>query len=559
VAQSDGGLLTSPSNPVYGIPYIKGTAPTINSVAPIAGSSGTLSVSFELSTGGYPTPTTYYYSLDGGTTFQDSLSATSPLTIRGLSLQPTPYLISLSAHSGGWDSMPSVPVPGVPYIVGSPIVVNGITPLNNGLSVAFTESVGGFPRPTTYYYTLNGGNTFAISGNTESPLVIGGLTVANNYSVGVIAGSLGGNTGISNLISAIPNVIGAPPVISSVVSGSNSLSVFFSPPVGGNPAPTAYYYSLDLGNTFINANTTTSPFTIGGLYDLRPYQVQLIAQNVMGNTAPSAPVVGEPYTVGGNIVIQSVSSILNGLTVQFTKPSGWNPILTTYYYSLDGINYVLADPSSSPITIRGLTVATQHVVSLRATNIFGAIAGSNAILGEPWVVGTAPSIQRVYNVLNGISVSFVPSLGGYPPPSTYLYSIDGGYSYLDSGTNQSPVVIRGISGEQYYVVSLKAVNSAGTTGASNSVGGNTYVVGNSPTITGVQSILNGLIVSFTPPAVQYAIPITYMYSIDGVNYIDTGATTSPITIRNLTVAGSYNISIKGVLQLSNVSAPFYLS
>lgn len=559
VAQSDGGLLTAPSLPVYGIPYIQGSAPTINSVEPIAGSSGTLSVSFELSAGGYPSPSTYYYSLDGGTTYQDSRSVSSPITIRGLSLQENPYLITLSAHSIGWDSPPSIPVPGIPYIVGSSIVVNGITPLDNGLSVAFTDSSGGYPSPTTYYYTLNGGNTFAISGNTESPVVIGGLTVANTYSVGLIAGSLGGNTRISNLVSAIPNVIGAPPVISSVLSGSNSLSVFFSPPVGGNPAPTAYYYSLDLGNTFINANTTTSPFTIGGLYESRPYQVQLVAQNAMGNTASSEPVQGEPYTVGGNIVIGSVSSILNGLTVQFTKPSGWNPALTTYYYSLDGINYVLADSSSSPITIRGLTVATQHIVSLRATNVFGVAAGSNAILGEPWVVGTAPTIQRVYNVLNGISVSFVESQGGYPAPSTYLYSIDGGNSYLDSGTNKSPVVITGISGEQTYAVSLKAVNTAGTSAVSNTVSGNTYVVGNSPTITGVQSILNGLIVSFTPPAVQYATPITYMYSLDGVNYIDTGATTSPLTIRNLTVAGSYNISIKGVLQLSNVSAPFYLN
>jgi hypothetical protein len=108
-------------------------------------------------------------------------------------------------------------------------------------------------------------------------------------------------------------------------------------------------------------------------------------------------------------------------------------------------------------------------------------------------------------------------------------------------------------------VSLKAVNLAGTSAVSNSVGGNTYVVGNSPNITNVQSVLNGLVVSFTPPAVQYSTPIVYMYSTDGVNYIDTGATTSPLFIGNLTVAGSYNISIKGVLALSNVSAPFYLN
>jgi hypothetical protein len=242
VAQSDGGLLTAASVPAYGIPYVQGTAPIINSVAPIEGSSGTLSVSFDLSTGGYPPPTTYYYSVDGGTVVQDARSATSPITIRGLTLQDTPYLIALSAYTIGWNSPPSIPVPGIPYIKGSPIVINSITPLNSGLSVAFTDSSGGYPSTTTYYYTINGGNTFVVSGNTESPIIIGGLTVANTYSVGLIATNLAGNTNISNLVSAVPNVIGVPPVITSVSPGSNSLQVAFSPPVGGSPPPTAYYY-----------------------------------------------------------------------------------------------------------------------------------------------------------------------------------------------------------------------------------------------------------------------------------------------------------------------------
>ena len=559
-AQSLAGT-TATSSPAYGIPYVQGSTPTINSVDAIPGRSGALAITFEPSTGGYPAPSTYYYSVDGGITFQDSRSVANPLVITGLSLQSTPYLVSISARSSGWNSAASVAVPGVPYVVGSPLVVSNVSSVANGLVVSFTDAMNGYPDATAYYYTVDGGSTFTVSGNATSPALITGLTTANVYSVGMIAGSLGGNTAISNLLPGTPHVIGQAPVILGVSSGPDSLSVAFSPPVGGTPAPSAYYYSLDLGNTYTLANGTTSPIIISGLSESKVYTVQLKAQNVVGNTAASAQATGEPYTQGTDITVSNVASRYNGLDVYFTPPTGWNPPMNTYYYSLDGTNYVLANTTSSPITILGLTTAIEYSVSLRATNAFGIIAGSNTVIGEPWVIGTPPTIQRIYNVLNGISVSFVGSQSGYPAPSTYLYSIDGGNTYLDSGTNRSPVVIKGPEFEEQraYTVSLKAVNSAGTTGASNTLSGNSYVVGNSPSITGVQSILNGLVVSFTPPAVQYATPIVYMYSLDGVNYVDTGCTTSPLTIGNLTVAGSYNISIKGVLQLSNVSAPFYLS
>jgi hypothetical protein len=552
--------ITDPSSPAYGIPYVKGSTPTINSVEAILGRSGALSIAFEPSTGGYPNPTTYYYSVDGGITFRDSRSVANPLIITGLSLQSTPYLVAIQARSTGWNSDASVAVPGVPYVVGSPLVVSNVSSVANGLVVSFTDAMDGYPDATTYYYTVDGGSTFTVSGNATSPALITGLTTANVYSVGMIANSLGGNTAISNLRPGTPHVIGQAPVILGVSSGPDSLSVSFSPPAGGNPAPSAYYYSVDSGNTYTLANGLSSPITISGLSESKVYTVQLKAQNVVGNTAASAPATGEPYTQGTDITVSNVASRYNGLDVYFTPPTGWNPPMNTYYYSLDGTNYVLANTASSPITILGLTTAIQYSVSLRATNSFGIIAPSNTVIGEPWVIGTAPTIQRIYNVLNGISVSFVGSQGGYPAPSTYLYSIDGGNTYLDSGTNRSPVVIKGpeFAEQRAYTVSLKAVNSAGTSGASNTLSGNSYVVGNSPSITGVQSILNGLVVSFTPPAVQYATPIVYMYSLDGVNYVDTGCTTSPLTIGNLTVAGSYNISIKGVLQLSNVSAPFYL-
>jgi hypothetical protein len=556
VAQSVLGL-TPASNVVYGIPYIRGTTPVITDVSAVPELSGALAVFYTETSGGYPTQTTYYYSVNGGLTFADARSVANPLIITGLTLIPDPYLVVIKAHHAGWQSEISNMLPGTPYIAGTPPTISNVVARNNGLSIYFADSSGGYPYTDSYYYTLNGGNTYSLASGLASPIQVDNLTVAINYPVGLVAHNLGGNTAISNVVFGKPYVIGQPPVIANVVSGSNSLSVYFSPPLGGNPQPTAYYYSVDGGNSYVATSGLTSPQTIVGLTDSRPYTVQLIAENVVGNTALSAGVSGEPYTAGANIMITGVSSVFNGLSVAFATPTGWYPPLSTYYYSLDGISYVLADTSSSPIVISGLTTATQRYVSLKATNSLGAIAYSNTVLQTPYVVGSAPVIQHVYNVLKGISVSFIGSTGGYPAPSTYLYSVDGGATYLDSGTNRTPVVID-MSGRESYVVSLKAVNNAGTSAASNSYSGNVYVVGNSPTITSVESILNGLVVHFSVPNVSYATPVSYLYSLDGVNYVDTGCVGSPLTIGNLTVAGSYTISLKGVLTMSNVSAPYVL-
>jgi hypothetical protein len=84
---------------------------------------------------------TYYYSIDGGSSYQDGRSDQNPLIIQGLLLKSDPYLVSIKARSTGWESIPSNMVSGVPYIVGSPLVVSNVISINNGLTVNFTDTV----------------------------------------------------------------------------------------------------------------------------------------------------------------------------------------------------------------------------------------------------------------------------------------------------------------------------------------------------------------------------------------------------------------------------------
>ena len=104
-------------------PLVIGTAPTITSVTTGVSS---FNVYFTAGTGGTPAPTTYQYSLNGGSTYTDASSTTSPIVISsGISIGVT-YQITLKATNAAGNTVASnmvaatLPVPC--FLEGSKIV-----------------------------------------------------------------------------------------------------------------------------------------------------------------------------------------------------------------------------------------------------------------------------------------------------------------------------------------------------------------------------------------------------------------------------------------------------
>jgi len=81
------------------------------------------------------------------------------------------------------------------------------------------------------------------------------------------------------------------PTINSVtkmsrqINGSYTFLVNFTP--GTDGIPTTYYYSTDGGNTYLNANVTSSPVSISGVSTGVNYPITIYAANANGNTASS--------------------------------------------------------------------------------------------------------------------------------------------------------------------------------------------------------------------------------------------------------------------------------
>jgi hypothetical protein len=113
--------------------------------------------------------------------------------------------------------------------------------------------------------------------------------LAANHSIGT-----DGNATARAIAYALPppTFVGGAPTITSITNTSSSFSVNFTPGANGNPAPSTYYYSLNGGTTYTNANSTTSPILISGVPAGINYRIALIANNSAGNTVPSNISIG---------------------------------------------------------------------------------------------------------------------------------------------------------------------------------------------------------------------------------------------------------------------------
>jgi hypothetical protein len=94
-----------------GTPYLIGLAPIIRTVTP---GKNSLIVDFSGSIGGVPAPTTYLYSLDGGT-YIDANTVVSPMTIGKLT-QSKEYVVTIVAQNAGGITVASNSVAGTPII-----------------------------------------------------------------------------------------------------------------------------------------------------------------------------------------------------------------------------------------------------------------------------------------------------------------------------------------------------------------------------------------------------------------------------------------------------------
>ncbi len=289
--------------------------------------------------------------------------------------------------------------------------------------------------PVNYYYSSVGINkdfevsfpTFDISGTSTRTFYI----IAEN--------SAGMNP--SSPVSGTPYVFGDVPVISSIVPGSQVLTVNFSQQQTGT-TPIKYYYSYDPSGTVRIGQVNPPSFDIVGT---DPRTVYIVVDNSAG-TLVSAGVSGTPYIFGSLPRITLIQRGSQKITVTYTQTDkGTLPV--KYYYSFDRVNRIADVTTTATFDIS--TVETR-TVSIIADNSAGTLV-SDDVSGTPYTFGSVPQIQSVTPGPNRLTVLFSQANVGNTP-SSYSYSFDPSGTNPTAFDSSSTFIVNGSQPRTIYVI-----------------------------------------------------------------------------------------------------------
>jgi urease accessory protein UreH len=253
-------------------------------------------------------------------------------------------------------------------------------------------------------------------------------------------------------------------------------------------------------------------------------------------------------TIPGKPTISTILPGTTSITFNYARnASDASNSVTTYFYSLDGSNYIdMSRNTDGTFTINpGVVAGNNYSLSIQARNTTGTSVASTSypvltIPGKPTVSTIVPGTTSItFNYARNVT-------DASNSVTTYLYSLDGSnYIDMSSNTDGTFTISAGVVAGNNYSLSIKAKNDTGTSVASTS-----YPVRTIPGQPRVSNILPGttsITFNYARNATDASNSVsTYLYSLDGSNYIDMiRSTDGTFTISAGVVAGNnYSLSIK---------------
>jgi len=331
---------------------------------------------------------------------------------------------------------------------------------NSNLYYTNGTSIGVYTANSSGSVILN----YSLNNSSNGPFFISLTGISRSYSLEIDAsnnlfvGNINGALNVITPASTTATVFGT--VINSYTMGYNSSTKTLTPTVyrffaGGSVG------SENVVVSSANSNISTHAFALDkrtnkSLFFPNAHGIKTI---VNLPSPPSYCIVSSPSTP--NI---QISGLLGNTENNYNSgvPLSYN------YYSLDGTNYTQVDGTLDTVTF-STSVYGQNTVYLISNNIIGnsSVYSTSVFVQTPYVIGTAPTITSITNGgQSSFSVFFTPGTGGYPEPTTYYYSINGG-AYTNANSTTSPIVINGINSDVSYNITLIANNLGGNTVASN--------------------------------------------------------------------------------------------
>ena len=484
---------------------------------------------------------TTYSAVAGGVTYGTANYPDVSLNITGLSSN-TNYTFSIIARNSNGIT-PSTGSLSFLTIPDPPIILTATTISDAIASIAFTPPTG---NGTITNYTVKSNPSNITATGTSSPISVIGLAANSSYTFTMTTTNSAGTSAESSASNSITtNLNPSPPTNVTVTSNTNSsVTLSFTPPVGSTVTG---YIASDLNG--FTGSSLTSPVTILGLVTNASYTFSIRSINTNGSSVASSSVTVTVAYIGGATsttatntgipdqpTIGNVTTTNNTATINFTAPNGATSG-TTYTLYYGGTTYGTTTYPTTTITATGLTLNTQYLFYLTATNTFGKSIPTTLItavttLAAP-TIGTASGITTTSSRL-----TFTAPAGAAVGTTYNVISVGTTYgtaTYPDASLN-----ITGLSPNTTYPFTMTAVNNNGTSPSSGSY-----------SITTLPGPPTDLIVSSYSDT---AATITFTSSAGTAsisNYIVTSSptgitanrTTSPITITGLAINTAYTFTI----------------
>ena len=364
-----------------------------------------------------------------------------------------------------------------------------------------------------------------------------------------------------------------PPTIDAAntrTAATGNLLVSFADTLNRSLNDIYYWYSTDDGTTYANSfvknagpEQTDYSFYIPGLTNANT-SLSIRSQNTVGNSAPTTGVV-KVYTTPLSIQTIDTGNTLTVATGNLQVAFSDNQNIATndvyYWYStyssVDGESVFAnsfvknAGPSQSKYAfyINGLT-NSHTAVSIKARNATDLYIGESATISANVIVYTTPVSLASYSVISRVSGNIqidVADPDNVPTNEVYYYVYY--YRQGDTGANNSADIA------VYANTNTKRVDStSATTFYLNDLSNNQYTV----YVAAKNSVGSHIYVPALPPVQVYTVPLTpaidnantlspssgnltvtildtvnrstnsvyYWYSVDGIEYGNTGITTT---------------------------------
>ena len=534
----------------YKLPSAPGS-PIINS---LIGGNTTLTLTYSAGDDGGSAITNYYYAIKDGSAPQSAYATigSSPQTLSNLKNGNT-YTISLIAQNSLGNSTASNAT-ATPYTFPSTPSLTSIASGNSSLTVTLNATISnGGNAITTYYYSIDNGDTYTSSSNdTSNPYTISGLTNGNTYTVRLITTNFAGNSSPSNALTATAYTTPDKPIISSITGGNARLVVTLDNTVfnGGN-AYTTYFYSINNGETYTSTGgNVANPYTISsGLTNGNTYSVSFITRNAAGNSVASDPFSAIPLTFPGAPVINAIIPGDTTFDVSFGAPltDGGNAI-TNYWYSLfQDSSYVSLGPTPTVFPVPDLSNGTPYTIYMIATNSVGNTVVPSSRTATPRTVPDAPIINTLIPKNTAIDISFsAPAFNGGNAITNYWYSFFSDSSYNPMGATPTTYTVPDLFNGTMYTIYVKATNAAGNTLVASNATAIPRTIPSEPIITTFIPGNRTIDISFNAPSSDGGNTITdYAYSFfQDTSYNSIGPVPIQYQIQDLSNGTPYRIYLK---------------